>query len=202
MFRRLGLGALLAALTAAAGSRARAEERDAPRAMAAPRRTLHVTIGLGSSRDRAPTEEAAKQMPAVFSSVGVGQGLVGVELAGFGSVGRGTDVSRLGFDLVLVLRPLGLVAPPPDRFAGRLLRGFALTAGPSGELLERSRENAFRFGIALGAHAEVPLTPPDLGRELRLRLGGRRMLAKDVPLGEHTVGDSAFEAYAAAVVAF
>lgn len=167
-----------------------------------PRRTLHVSVGMGASRDRAPTEAAAKPLTAFFSSVGVGQGLLGIELLGAGSAGRGTDVSRMAFELDLVLRPLTLLGLPSERFAGRLARGLGLTAGPGVELMERSRANATRLGVALGGHLDVPLTPVDLSRELRLRLSGRRLLAGSVQLGEHIVGSSSFEAWAALVLAF
>lgn len=176
-----------------------------------PRPLLSVMLGGGASRDRSPGEMAAKQLTTFVSSVGVGRGLVGGELGVMGSAGRNTDVSRLGFDLVLVLRPLAiaLLLPPlarlplsPERWSGRLVRGLGLTAGPSVELLERSRNNAVRKGLALGAHLDVPLTPAYLTHELCVRVGFRRLLAGDVRLGEHTVGSSRFEAFAAVTVAF
>jgi hypothetical protein len=171
-------------------------------ALVAPRRPFSVALGGGVSRDRSPGERDSKQLATFVSALGVGRGLVGGELGVMGSVGRNTDVSRLGFDLLLVLRPLGLLPLAPATWSGRLARGFGLTVGPGVELLERSRANALRVGLALGGYVDVPLTPADLSRELRLRFGGRRFLAGDVQLGEHMVGSSRFELYGAVAVAF
>jgi hypothetical protein len=183
--------AALASAPLAVASLARADE-------AAPypqRPKFQVALGLGTSLDRRAPDRPNHPVSAFFFAAGLGDGGVGVELRTFANGATFTQVTRLALEVVLVLRPLEPKLQARPGYLGRVLRAIALDLGPSVERVSMGPASARRYGLMLGAHLDFPVGPAGASKEMRLRLGARRLHAGTVTLGDIRVEDSALELY-------
>jgi hypothetical protein len=164
---------------------------------------FQAAIGLGVSEDRTlPDPPPHRLLSSFFFSGGFwGDGLAGVDLNLFANGAPTSRVNRIAGELVLVLRPMARRLDQHAGYTARVLRTLAVEAGPALERVGKGFNSDDRFGVVLGAHVDLPIGPPS-DKELRLRLGVRRMLAQEVMIGEDTVGDSAVEAYGMLAVVF
>jgi hypothetical protein len=75
------------------------------------------------------------------------------------------------------------------------LHSISLAGGPGFERVSLALDAAARFGGAVGAHLDLPIGPPGANKEMRIRLGGRRMFAARAAVGELPVTDTKLELY-------
>jgi hypothetical protein len=156
---------------------------------------VQVALGLGASIDgNSPNPHPDRPLPGFYFAVGIGDGLLGLELRSFANGATQQQLSRLSLELVGVVRPLARVAR--EGYGYRVLRSLGADLGPGAERAAVSEDSAWRVGLVVGAHGDVPLGPADTGKELRLRLGVRRLVAGSGAVSSTiTVKDSTLEMY-------
>jgi hypothetical protein len=199
---------------------AAAEPEPAP---ARPR--IEVAVGMGASIDDAGlTAAGLSAIPSFFAMGGFGDGYLGVDFGAFANNANGRyrapniPVDRLDFDGMLVIRPGARAAagarpaPLSPSYLSRIERTAALDIGlayeRSSRIASTGAQSVTRFGLRLGAHVDLPLTPAPqpgaAGGELRLRLAVRRMFAFATPEfpGGTPVADTRAELFAALAVVF
>jgi hypothetical protein len=167
-------------------------------ALAAPdlltRPRLEVAVGMGGSIDRAaPNPHPERPVASFFFDAGLGAGLLGVNLRSFANGATKLQVTRLSFELLLATRPLVLLASDAS-YLGRVARSAALELGPATERVSQDVEAAWRAGLVVGAHADLPIGPA-ARKELHVRLGARRMLGTVATVGGLRVADTTVELY-------
>jgi hypothetical protein len=139
-----------------------------------------AAVGMGVSFDSAGYGDAGAQpTPAFFGSGGIGDGFLGFDFLGYASSGSGRStahdpIDRLGLDLYGVVRPAAELAPEDDRYRYRVLRTVGAELGLGLERAGRTTSAGTRFVVHTGVRVELPITPPGVGGELRIRLGVRR----------------------------
>jgi hypothetical protein len=172
-----------------------ARAADQPAFVARPK--FQVAMGMGASLDRnAPNLTPGRPITAFFFAAGLGDGGVGLELRAFANGAHFMQVTRLALELAFVLRPLEPMFRDHDDYGARILRGASLDIGPSVERVSLGPAATRRFGLMVGAHFDMPVGPAGAGKEMRVRLGVRRLRAGHAGLGETEVGDSTLELYA------
>jgi catechol 2,3-dioxygenase-like lactoylglutathione lyase family enzyme len=155
---------------------------------------VQVAVGLGASvDDNAPNPHPGRPLSAFFFAVGIGDGLVGLELRSFANGATNMQMGRLSGELVGVVRPLARVAR--EGYGFRVLRTAAADVGPGVERDSLALDSDWRAGVSLGAHADLPIGPAGAAKELRLRLGVRRLVATRGSVGGIPVKDSTVELY-------
>jgi hypothetical protein len=160
---------------------------------------FQVGIGLGASIE--PDASADDPLPAFFFVGGFGDGLLGVDLRVFANGATTSQVNRTAGEVVLAVRPLSPWMTS-ERYDQRVLRTVAVTAGPAYERVARGRPSDERLGLVLGLHLDLPLVPAAVRRDLRARVGVRRLIATRATLGENTVEDSVLELYGMLALVF
>jgi hypothetical protein len=172
--------------------------------LAAPRRAVaadlylrpkfQVAVGLGASIDRnSPNPRPDQPLTAFFFTAGLGDGLWGFDLRSFANGATKVQVTRLSFELVGVLRPFASV--DGDDYGRRVLRLLAADAGLALERVSLEVDSDWRRGLVIGAHGDLPIGRAGVPKELRLRLGVRRMLGTHGSVTSIDVADSAVELY-------
>lgn len=164
-------------------------------AQPAPRPKFQIAVGMGASFDGPPNPEPGDPVPSYFFSAGLGAGLLGVELRSFANAGDKQEVVRVSGELVGLVRPLVPAARDRPGYGYRVLRSFSFTAGPALEKVGIGVDARWRRGGVLGAHVDVPIGPAGATKELRVRLGVRRMVATRAVVTEIAIGDSDVELY-------
>lgn len=155
---------------------------------------FRVAVGMGASIDRnSPNPRPDRPLTAFFFTAGLGDGLWGLDLRSFANGATKVQVTRLSLEAVGVLRPLATLEG--DDYGHRLLRLLALDGGVAAERVSLEVESDWRKGLVLGAHADLPIGPAAMPKELRLRLGVRRMLGSHGSVTSIPVADSAVELY-------
>jgi len=148
---------------------------------------MELAAGMGVSRDYEDLERNdLKNVPVFHVMGGFGAGILGVNFA-FSStqaLGRSRSpflVDRLAGEALLVFRPAAVVAPWRDsaHYLARVARAFSAAVGPAYEHVSASRPRGGRFGVRVGGHIDLPLSPAREPSELRLRVGVRRFLGFD-----------------------
>jgi hypothetical protein len=153
-----------------------------------------VAVGMGASLDRnAPNPRPGRPVSAFFFGVGLGDGLLGLDLRSFANGASQTQIGRLSLELVAVLRPLSRLAR--EGYGFRVLRTASVDVGPAVERVSLAQVSDWRTGLLLGAHADLPIGPAGVPKELRLRLGVRRLLAAQGTVSNIPVKDSTVEIY-------
>jgi hypothetical protein len=173
-----------------------------------------VAIGIGRTYNDQPRYDQPPLDPAdlqqgrrtllayVFMATLGADGVFGLSLRSFSNEPAFGEAARLSAELVLVGRPLAWWQREDTRWAPRVVRSFALTAGPALEQITFAMRGDWRRGVALGAHLDVPVTPGDRRSELRLRLGARRLLGPDRSFPMRTFGDTSGELWGALTLVF
>jgi hypothetical protein len=158
---------------------------------------FQVAMGMGASLDRnAPNRSPGRPITAFFFAGGLGDGGVGLELRAFANGANFSQVTRLALELAFVLRPLEPMFRDHDDYGARILRAASLDIGPSVERVSLGPAATRRFGLMVGAHFDMPVGPAGAGKEMRVRLGVRRLRAGSAVLGDIEVADSTLELYA------
>jgi hypothetical protein len=161
---------------------------------------VHVAVGMGASIDRgAPNPHPDDPVTAFLFTLGIGDALLGLDLRSCANGATQVQVSRLSGELVGVLRPLTLLDRPGYGF--RVLRTASLDLGLGVERVSISLQSDWRVGLVVGTHVDLPLGPP-VGKELRLRLGVRRLIATQGDIAGVPARDTTLEAYAQAAFVF
>jgi hypothetical protein len=186
---RLRLFSLAAFGLALSASSARADETWPARPK------FQVALGLGASFRNDPNLHPDRPMSAFFFAAGLGDGAVGLDLRAFANGATFTQVTRLAVELVAVLRPMEPTMRGRSGYLVRVLRAASLDIGPSVERVSLGPASARRYGLMFGAHLDFPVAPEGVSKELRLRLGVRRLRAGETTLGDIPVNDSALELY-------
>jgi hypothetical protein len=172
----------------ALGSPARADSPERPK--------FQVALGLGASLDRnLPNPTPDRPISAFFFSAGLGAGVVGVDLRAFANGATTAQVTRLALELAVVLRPAEPWMRGRTGYVPRVLRAASLDIGPAVERVARGPISARRTGVMIGAHVDLPVAAEGLSKELRFRLGVRRLRASNATLGDIPVEDSTLELY-------
>jgi hypothetical protein len=109
------------------------------------------------------------------------------------------QLGRLSGELVGVLRPLSALDGPG--YGHRVLRTASVDLGIGIERVSQSLQSDWRTGLVLGAHFDVPLGPP-ADKELRLRLGVRRLVATEGTISAIPARDTTVELYGQAAFVF
>ncbi len=175
---------------------------------------LDVAVGMGASFDDAGLSAAGlSPVPAFFAMGGFGEGTLGGELGVFSNNATGryrqpnVPVDRLAFDAMVAIRPAAGALPGDDRYRMRVLRTVAFDLGFGYERDSRITarpEEVNRFGVRIGGHVDLPLTPAGASSELRVRLAVRRLIGvweETFPDGD-TAPDSRVEMFAALAAVF
>jgi len=184
----------IALLVLALPSAARAQDfwRERPK--------VQVAVGLGASIDgNAPNPHPDRPVSAFFFSVGIGDELLGLDLRSFANGATQMQLGRLSLELVGVIRPLAPVAR--EGYGYRVLRSASLDLGAGIERDSLAQDADWRAGLLLGAHADLPIGPA-APKELRLRLGVRRLVAGSGSVSTVAVKDSTAELYAQVAFVF
>ena len=162
-----------------------------------------VALGMGASIDRgAPNPHPDLPIPSFFFSGGLGAGMWGLELRSFANGASTQQINRVSLELLGVVRPFAPLGRGNDAYPWRVLRTLAVQLGPAAEHVSFSVYEDWRDGAALGGHCDLPIGPPGEAKELRVRLGVRRMLGSTGTITMMHVGDSALELYAQAAFVF
>jgi hypothetical protein len=155
-----------------------------------------VAVGFGGSVDRgAPNPHPDRAVTSFFFSLGLGDGLFGVDLRSFGNGATKAQVNRVSYDLVGVVRPLAAFGDRPG-YRFRVARTASFDVGPSFERVSLASDAGWRAGALLGAHVDLPIGPADATKELRLRLGVRRMFGTATDVTSYAISDTTGELYA------
>jgi len=161
---------------------------------------VHVAVGLAASFDRnAPNPKPDDPITAFLFTLGVGDALLGLDLRSCANGATQMQLSRLSGELVGVLRPLAIL----DRsgYGYRVLRTVSVDLGAGMERVSLQLQSDWRAGLVLGAHFDVPLGPAS-SKELRLRLGVRRLVATEGTIAALPARDTTLEAYGQAAFVF
>ena len=154
---------------------------------------IELAAGMGASFDDAGLVSGLAAVPAFFVMGGFGDGMLGVDLGLFtnSAIGRfrtpNFPVDRLAVDGMLLFRPgadrsFANAAHWAGEYGARVVRAAAVDLGLGYERASRitnGPQSVDRFGIRIGAHLDIPLTPAGstaLASELRLRLAVRRFV--------------------------
>jgi hypothetical protein len=171
-----------------------------PRAAAAPlpeRPRFQLAVGLGASVDRnAPNPTPDRPITAFFFTAGLGEGSLGLDLRAFANGATTNQVTRLALEAIAVLRPLERGMREVPGYGARVLRAASVDVGPALERVSRGPLAGRRFGFVLGTHLDLPIGIEGSPKEVRVRLGLRRLHAGHATLGDIDVHDSALEIYA------
>jgi hypothetical protein len=180
-----------------------------------PRPRFSAGVGMGATFDPVGFDNAgAHSLPAFFGVGGIGDGFWGFDFLAYASSGLGRarkydPIDRLGLDLFGVVRPAARVRPDDQRYRYRVLRTVAAELGLGLERVGRATSAGTRFVVHTGARVEFPLTPPNAGSELRVRLGVRRDFGLYTPTIRGSaasdithVHDTVAELYGALVLVF
>jgi hypothetical protein len=172
----------------------------APLAQAAPdlltRPKFQIAVGLGASIDRAaPNPHPDRPLTSFFFGAGLGAGLLGFDLRSFANGASKVQVTRLSLELVAVVRPLVLAMSDSEHYLARVARSASLDLGPAFERVSQAAAADWRQGVLLGAHVDLPVGTPGSAKELRLRLGGRRMIGTTASLSDTPIVDTTVELY-------
>jgi hypothetical protein len=155
-----------------------------------------VALGLGASIDRdAPNPHPDVPVSSFFFSAGLGDGLFGLDLRTFANGATKVQVTRLSFDLVGVIRPLEPLSRDRVGYLFRVARTASVDVGPASERVSLDVNAAWRLGALVGAHVDLPIGHADATKELRVRLGLRRMFGTQTSLTGISVSDTALELY-------
>ena len=84
----------------------------------------------------------------------------------------------------------------------RVLRTASVDLGAGVERVSISPESDWRAGLILGTHVDLPLGPMGASKELRLRLGVRRLVATNGTLSGVPAQDTTLELYGQAAFVF
>jgi hypothetical protein len=163
---------------------------------------VQVALGLAASLDRAaPNPTPGDPVTAFLFTLGVGDGLLGLDLRSCANGASQVQIGRISGELVGVLRPLTLLV---DRggYSYRVLRTASVDLGAGFERVSISLQSDWRWGLVFGTHIDVPLSPAGATKELRLRLGVRRLLATEGTIGGVPAQDTTLELYAQAAFVF
>jgi hypothetical protein len=186
-------GPLLAGLLALAALEGAAAAQ--PQYGAVWRPKFQVAVGMGTSLDSNLGGDRTIRVPSFFFSAGVGAGLFGLDLRSFANGASNVQVSRLSVEVVGVARPFVLLHDAGG-YGSRVLRTVGVHAGPAYERVSLGMAVKPRLGAALGVHVDFPIGAPNLGKELRIRVGARRMVGAEADLDDVAVRDSKVELYA------
>jgi hypothetical protein len=156
---------------------------------------FQVAVGMGTSLDSNLARDQTIRVPSFFFSAGVGAGLLGLDLRSFANGASNVQISRLSVEVVGVVRPFVLLQDGGG-YGSRVLRTIGVHAGPAYERVSLGMSVEPRLGAALGLHVDFPIGAPNLGKELRIRVGARRMVGAEVDVDEVPVHDSKLELYA------
>jgi hypothetical protein len=157
---------------------------------------FQIAVGMGLSLDGPPNPAPDDPVPAYFFSAGLGAGLLGLELRSFANAGDKQQVVRISAELVAVVRPLAPALGDRPGYGFRVLRSLSFTAGPATEKVGLGVDATWRTGGVGGVHVDLPVGPSGSDKELRLRLGARRMVAESVTVTAIPIRDSELELYA------
>jgi hypothetical protein len=156
---------------------------------------FQVAVGMGASLDPSSgNPHPDRPISSFFFAAGLGAGKFGFDLRSFANGAAKVQVTRLSVELVGVIRPL--VFLQRDDYLFRVARTASLDVGPSFERVSKDVTAAWRAGAMLGTHVDLPIGYADAAKELRVRLGLRRMFGTNTALTGIPVGDSALELYA------
>jgi hypothetical protein len=192
------------------GARAQTPGEDTP----ANRPVFDVAVGMGVSFDNVGlSDHRTVAVPSFQVLAGAGEGLLGFEARLFSSAADGRyhqmangvndmAVDRLGVDAMLALRPLYPRHAEDHAWLGRTLRALTLEVGFGGESDSLSQKSGRRYGLVVGGHVDVPLTPATDPSELRLRLIARRLVADTRTVGTTPVSDTRGELFGALAFVF
>src|SRR5205814_943925 len=133
-----------------------------------------------------------RPLSAFYFGLGIGDGLLGLELRSFANGATQMQLGRLSLELVAVARPLARLTR--EGYGFRVLRTAGLALGPGLERASVSMQSGWRAGALLGAHLDLPIGPA-APKELRLRLGARRLVATHTSVADIVVKDSTVELY-------
>jgi catechol 2,3-dioxygenase-like lactoylglutathione lyase family enzyme len=185
VLRPLRLAIALLLVTIASPARAQDFWRERPK--------VQVALGLGASFDDAtPNPHPDRPVSAFFFTVGIGDRLLGLDFRSFANGATQTQLGRLSLELVGVFRPFAVL----DRagYGYRVLRSASFDLGTGLERDSLAQSEDWRVGLLLGLHADLPIGPP-AEKELRLRLGARRLVAGSGTVAAVAVKDSTVELY-------
>jgi hypothetical protein len=155
---------------------------------------VQVALGLGASiDDNAPNPHPGHPVSAFFFGVGIGDGLLGLDLRTFANGATQMQLGRLSLELVGSLRPMAGLERVG--YGNRVLRTAALDVGAGAERASLAQVADWRAGLVLGAHGDLPIGPAGAPKELRLRLGLRRLIAGRGAVSDVAVKDSTVEIY-------
>lgn len=162
---------------------------------------VQVALGLGASFDgNAPNPHPDRPLSAFFFGVGIGDELLGLDLRSFANGATQMQLGRLSLELVGVLRPVVVLAR--EGYGYRVLRSASVDLGVGVERDSVALDSDWRAGLLLGAHFDLPIGPAGATKELRLRLGVRRLFAGSGSVGDISVKDSTVELYGQAAFVF
>jgi hypothetical protein len=154
-----------------------------------------VAVGVGASMDRGSANPHPDlPISAFFFSAGLGDGLFGFDLRSFANGATKVQVTRLSVDVVGVVRPLVLLGDR-EGYLFRVARTASLDLGPAFERVAKDVKAAWRAGVLVGTHVDLPIGYADAAKELRVRLGLRRMFGTRTALTGIPVTDTALELY-------
>jgi catechol 2,3-dioxygenase-like lactoylglutathione lyase family enzyme len=154
---------------------------------------VQVALGLGASFDgNAPNPHPDHPVSAFFFGLGIGDQLLGLDLRSFANGATQMQLGRISLELVGVIRPLAPMAR--EGYGYRVLRSASVDLGVGVERASVAQTSDWRTGLLLGAHGDLPIGPEAL-KELRLRLGVRRLFAGTGSVSDIPVQDSTVELY-------
>ena len=200
--RRSSLLVPIVLVSAALVSARRAQAQDpvpvpVPAAFPAPRPQFQVAVGMGASIDHNEGQaNPDAPVPSFFFAAGLGGGLIGLDVRSFANGAVMAQIARLSLELLGVVRPLIPVAKGRSDYGSRVLQSFSVAVGPAFERVSLGLQADGRFGASLGAHLDLPIGPAGASKEMRLRLGVRRMFAGAATVNEMPVKDTKVEVYA------
>jgi hypothetical protein len=155
---------------------------------------FQVAVGMGASFDPSSgNPNPDRPISSFFFTAGLGAGRFGFDLRSFANGATKLQVTRLSLELVGVIRPLVFLRR--EAYLVRVARTASLDVGPSFERVSKEVTAAWRAGTVLGTHLDLPLGYADAGKELRVRLGLRRMFGTRTALTGIPVSDSVLELY-------
>jgi hypothetical protein len=182
-----------------------------------------MTAAVGISFDNLGIADGRYvRIPSFAVMGGIGRGRLGFEARLFASEAAGrfsspnpvggnpvADVGadRQALDLLLAVRPFAdLEDASAVAWSARFLRALTLDVGGAAERVSVGTQSVRRVGAVLGAHVDLPLTPPGDSSELCFTVSVRRVLGTNASLNlggtSIDVGDSRAEVLAGLTVVF
>jgi len=163
---------------------------------------VHVAVGMAASIDRnAPNPRPGDPIAAFLFTLGVGDGFLGLDLRSCANGATQMQLSRLSGELVGVFRPLVLARMDRPGYGYRVLRTASLDLGAGVERVSLSLQSDWRAGLVVGGHIDLPVGPA-ASKELRLRLGVRRLVATEGTIARLPARDTTMEVYGQAAFVF